>query len=625
MKLKHTTLILSLVFILSNVYAQKTDYKSSKYRFKKSYQVVPDKYQDKWEANVHNLQPPFEANKTYKYFLQKRKQEIEKRFKQKENYNYSYAAKSDDDSLLIEESFEGNSNSGIPNDNTMAISNDGIIVSAINTNIIFYDTKNDTLLKKVALKVFSDTIDTVSTHQYDPKVIYDYQQDRFIIVYLAGSSANSKSNILVGFSSTNNPMDLWHFYALPGDAVNDTSWTDYPAISLSDDELYITGNLLEYGGSWQTSFRQSVIWQIDKYAGFNGEELDAKLYYDIKFDDEYIRNIHPVRGGSKFYGPEMYFLSNKNFTYQSDSIFLIKTSNKINENSELSVNYLKSDVLYGAPPNAKMPNGQNLATNDARVLGAYYQNDHIQFVANTLDTITGNAAIYHGFIYAPETAVNVKGKILSTSNMEFGYPNISYVGTNELSKHAIITFDYTGDTIFPGFASIFVAEEEEYSNIKIIKEGESNINRLMGNLERWGDYSGTQPVYNEEGKIWACGTFGRNLNNYGVYGTWIAKLSKTKEDDPVLPGNKDIDLSVFPNPSANEYVNIEFLLDESQNVEAYLLDANGKLIDIIYTGEVEVGKNVLNFNTSSLNNGMYFLVLRNNKKILSKNKIIVTN
>jgi len=286
---------------------------------------------------------------------------------------------------------------------------------------------------------------------------------------------------------------------------------------------------------------------------------------------------------------------------------------------------LKADQYYGAPPNALMPNGKKLATNDARVLGAYYQNEHIQFVANTIDTATGNAAIYHGFIHRPEIAKTVSANIISDSLLEYGYPNISYVGTNDLSQHAIISFDYSSIATYPGFAAIFVEEENKYSPIQILKQGETSLSVLMGNTQRWGDYSGSQPVYNEEGKVWISGLYGKKLNNFKVYGTWINKLSKISKDKDIVEGNKKIDVSIFPNPTQEDFVYMEILLDEETKINIDVYDINGKLIGKVFNGYSRAGRNKIRFSTASLSNGIYIVKISSDTEVISSKKISIIN
>ena len=105
------------------------------------------------------------------------------------------------------------------------------------------------------------------------------------------------SHVCVAFSTTNNPLDDWNVYMLKGDALNTNHWTDYPAISINEKDLFITGNLLQSGVSWQLGFFQSIIWQIDKMSGYNGNDsLAFNLWSEIKDDSIYLRNIHPARG-----------------------------------------------------------------------------------------------------------------------------------------------------------------------------------------------------------------------------------------------------------------------------------------------------------------------------------------
>ena len=99
------------------------------------------------------------------------------------------------------------------------------------------------------------------------------------------------NHICVAFSTSNNPLDDWNVYMLTGDALGTDHWTDYPAISLTNDELFITGNLLQHNVSWQEGFYQSLIWQIDKTQGYQGNDtLDFNLWSELKDDSVYIRN-----------------------------------------------------------------------------------------------------------------------------------------------------------------------------------------------------------------------------------------------------------------------------------------------------------------------------------------------
>ena len=150
---------------------------------------------------------------------------------------------------LLQTNFRGNSYfNGVPNDNDLAISHGGKIVSVVNSNIFFFE-ESGTPLGDLSLSAWAAPLGLTAV-KYDPRVLYDPVHDRFILVCLNGF-VDSTSAIIVGFSATNDPTGNWHLYALPGDPNGDSLWTDYPIVALNEHELFITGNLLQNDESWQ--------------------------------------------------------------------------------------------------------------------------------------------------------------------------------------------------------------------------------------------------------------------------------------------------------------------------------------------------------------------------------------
>ncbi|RUA31222.1 MAG: hypothetical protein DSY76_01605 [Bacteroidetes bacterium] len=631
---KWITLLFSALLVLFSGGLTKAQSTSASKSFRIACQThfSPKNVKQDYLPHLQHIDSVFVGNATYQSYLKDIKSQISTH-----NYtmihsrssSYERKAANEVDTAVVVDGYEGNHyNGGIPNDNTMAISNDGIVVSAINTNIQFYDTQLDSVLKVISLSKFSDTLTNVSPHQYDPKAIYDYENDRFILVYLAGSKSY-ESNIIVAFSQSNDPMGEWNIYSLPGNPLNDTSWTDYPAISLSHDELFITGNLLKDGGSWQTSFKQSVVWQIDKKTGYNGDSLTTNLHYDIAYNGKNVRNIHPVRGGNAFYGPEVYLLSNQNFALESDTFYLIKIEDNLSSgHADLNLDLLLSDTKYGMPPNAHQPGSKRLATNDARVLGAFYQNGQIQFVGNSLNIYFDGdtnkiAGFYHGVIKDVTNSPKLHLNIYSDQNkadMEYGYPNISYCGLHDESQQSLITVDYASKTHVPSFGSIFFEEDDTYSPLGNLYSGNTRI-YILWSLQRWGDYSGSQPKYNEPGVVWASGTFGKKIGNKQAYGTWIASIKSPKKDVPKAA--KEFSAKAYPNPPVNEMMSVEFHLTKDEEIKIEIVSINGQKVADLYDAQAKAGKNVFTFSTSPLENGLYLLRIYNNDKTLYTKKITI--
>jgi hypothetical protein len=610
--------------------AQNLSYQTKELQVAASGSVQVSMIREDWNVRINNLEGIKEGNETYRQHLMQLKKESAARFPRKDVegkpiQGASLLGTTQIPDPVIQSNFSGNAYSySAPNDNTLAVSNSGQLISAINTNVYFYDLVQDTLLKTTSLTAFASSLTGISQHQYDPKLIYDPHQDRFILVFLAGSSADTTTHIVVAFTQTNDMMGSWNLYALPGNPLNDTSWTDYPAIALTEDELFITVNLLNYGASWQTSFKQSVIWQVDKFAGYQGNALNTKLWSDIEFDQTNIRNLNPIQGADALHGPNIFLLSNRNFSLYTDTIFLLEiTGNLQNPLTQLNINCLKTDVGYGAPPDAKQPKTLNLlATNDARVLGGFIHNQHIQFVANTIDTTTGSAAIYHGFIRYVNTTPIATGVILKEPGFEYGYPNISYTGTNAWSQQAMIGFNHTGDTAYPGVSAIFYDGNGGYSNRVEIKTGTQMINIFSGLYERWGDYTGNQRKYNAPGTVWISGMYGVKVGVSMRLGTQIAEVVSSMADVGVASNARTLEASLFPNP-VTDLFGMEFTLDQPQHVIVEVRALSGQVIHRLYDGSVKAGKNALTFSTQNLPAGTFLVsIIRKDGKVLFSEKVI---
>ncbi len=629
MKASRLFLIIIMSILSVCTYAQKhTTYKTTEFTFAKYNTVNVSTIKPNWNVTLLNLEKSFEGNKAYETSIKKIKMEAELRFPRKnipQNPNKS-AIKTSPDTCVIMKSFEGNLFvNSTPTDNTLAVNNNGMLISDINSSIYIYDTQNDTLLKTFPLSVFSDTL-PFNANQYDPKLLYDPAADKFVMTYLAGT-LDSLSNIVLAFSQTNDPLGFWNLYSIPGNPLSDTSWTDFPAIALSQNELFITVNLLKDTGAWQTSFKQSIIWQIDKNRGYNGDTLHTKLWSEINIGDKPIRNMHPIQGGSALTGPDMYLLSNRNFAIQNDTIFMLHITNILSDtNTVMTITPVLSDRCYGMPPDALQPSNQTFATNDARVLGGFMEHDKIQFVGNCMDTVTGKATVYHGIINNVSTTPSVHLTLMADT-LELGYPNIAYTGNGGTDNSAIISVNYTGKFTNPGFAAYnYNGISGIYSSMGKIKTSSSYVNLFGGtDPERWGDYSGSQRVYNDPGKVWVSGCFGKKINTFTrAHGTWIAQLQKAAPDASIQSYNNihnNSSLTAYPNP-VNDMLFIELHIPYDARIDVSLYDENGRLVKLLLQTNALEGKNLLSFSTQPLANGVYFLQVRDDKQLFLTKKVV---
>jgi hypothetical protein len=500
-------------------------------------------------------------------------------------------------------SFQGNGfNNGTPTDNEVAIGNNGQLISVQNSTVFRYNTNTATSLGLQSLNVFFSGL-TNTASKYDPKVLYDPQANRFIVICLAGY-VSSNTHILVGFSNSDSINGTWHLYELPGNPFNDTLWTDYPMIAVNNNELFITANLLHDNQPWQTGFVETVVWQLNKWDGYSGDSLRTELHSGINTNGRPVRNLCPVEaGGLPTTSPGMYFLSDRNLDASNDTIFLVHISDTANAPTQsVTVQMLESNISYWAPIPADQPGtGGFLQTNDARILGAFLENNQIQFVCATLDTSTGNNGIYHGVIQNPATSPAITCYMYSDTALDYGYPNIAWCGYNSTDNTAMIQFLHASATVNPGFSVMVVDGAGDYSNRLQVKAGLGGVSLINGD-ERWGDYTGIQRRYDAGGTCWVNGYYG---TAGGSHSTWISEIGRYADVSVSEPVSEQMH-TVYPNPF-DDNINITFALDVHKNIRFAVYDMQGRLCEVLVEDEFKAGKHVLSFNTAGLTAGAYMV------------------
>jgi hypothetical protein len=531
--------------------------------------------QDDFMATVYLDEAPFPGGNPDKVLLKTVKTESAVRFPRKSG---KMNEKSSVPVPQIMTGYDVHGGTGIPPDNYLAVSDSGHLASVINSSIYVYQADAGTMLYNKSLSGFTAGLglSTVNGYRFDPKIIYDPVAKRFIAVVLSG--INQFSNLVLAFSKTADPAGEWNLYRLTGNPFQDSTWFDYPAIAITENEFFLTGNQLFFNSSWQTGFNQTIIYQVNKASGYAGDSLVMNLWSGINYVGRPIRNLHPVKGGGSIKGPEQYFLSNRNFAVQNDSIFIAKIHGEIGTPAcSLTVTHAVADIPYGAAPEGRQKGtAKTLATNDGRVLGAFIEGDEIQFVSNSVDTVNGNAAVYHGKITGITSGnYSVTGSLISVDSLDFGYPNITYVEQGTGGHASLISFNHSGPNRFPGFSALYY-DGSAHSDIITLKEGLTFIDRLSQIDQRWGDYSGSQRLWSVPGVAWVEGIYGKG-NAYGCYAVKIGSYNASVADPSQ---SSDFSLNVFPNP-AEHWLHLDFQIPAPGDVRFILTDLSGKQVGVI--------------------------------------------
>lgn len=163
-------------------------------------------------------------------------------------------------SPLPDTTFNGLDDTGnsIPPDVNGAPGPDHIVVT-LNTQVCVQD-RVGTPLKTLSLGAFWSSLPGSGT--FDPKIQYDFHENRWVFVTCAGSEPGS-SRIYLGISADSDPLGDWYLYSYIADPENKV-WFDYPSMGFNNRWIVVSGNMFG-NGSYRT------VYIFDKQAMLNGE------------------------------------------------------------------------------------------------------------------------------------------------------------------------------------------------------------------------------------------------------------------------------------------------------------------------------------------------------------------
>lgn len=155
------------------------------------------------------------------------------------------------------------------------------LIAVVNT-MIEARSKNGALLWRDSLKdFFASASGNLGTSTFDPKVIWDHYENRFVVVTLertdtARGDASNASRILLAVSKTATPATAtsadWNYHAIDSKInISGTDyWADYPGFAVDEKAVYITNNLFTFGATG--TFGGVRLWIVNKgvSGGFYG-------------------------------------------------------------------------------------------------------------------------------------------------------------------------------------------------------------------------------------------------------------------------------------------------------------------------------------------------------------------
>lgn len=368
---------------------------------------------------------------------------------------------------------------------------------------------------------------------YDPKVVYDPWDNRWVMLWHKKWAANEESTLVVMVTSGSTPFGLtgagayWYDVQMIQDnGTGDESWADYYDLGYSSTALTFAGNQFR----WNDTFRWSRIRFVDKAQVYAADPATFYSYSNlvnpdgsttttpraVKMQTSWSESGTPING---------VFINARDGG--GSRLTIRKLTNAFSGSSLVG-----TDINVGSytnPPNAVQPSGDALDTINCRLMIAVATSDSLG--NNGIELFTG---LNTGFDGGADVRCHLF-KINPVANTlkwetQFGSPGFDYWFPSAGA-------DFSGSAYWVFTRTAVTAGNEPEARLVDYNKGVfSNSSTLMRggdgsyNGFRWGDYFGAQldwADYSENfsipgrpSKMWVIG-------EYGEVNSWNTRIAAT--------------------------------------------------------------------------------------------------
>ncbi len=448
-------------------------------------------------------------------------------------------------------------------------------------------------------------IGTLGTTCFDPKVIYDQYQDRFIVVALEQGNPPLQSRILVAVSKGADPNGGWWLHAINSvvSIGGVDCYADYPGLAVDDEAVYVNNNMFNAAGA----FGGVRLWIINKAPTYAGG-LIAYTLHD-PYGEVGQPGLATTTQPTHMYGPEPAGVGTFLVSYSglsdglNEYIDIIRVDNPLGavafDFQQLGPLGNFDNTVPALPDAPQLGNAILIEVNDRRALNAVWRNNNLYMCATVLPPAG-----------APDAGQTTAywWRVNTTVLPALAVADQGFVGANDLGAGATYTFmasvmvDACGNmaigfaasngTIYCGayYATRLAADPPgTIGGTGTLQAGTDWYNRIFsGTRNRWGDYSGLSICPVDQSTFWvyneyAC-TRGTPSGAPPQDGRWCTKLGKFFVCQPV-----SVAITAFDAVAKNGAVELRSLFRSDLGVQAvnvYRSGAEGefRLIETVATG-----------------------------------------
>jgi hypothetical protein len=393
------------------------------------------------------------------------------------------------------------------------------LVNVVNVTVRFHQ-KSGVLQFDDSLANFFASL-SPANFTFDPKVIYDQYEDRFVIVTLEvvddGSCASQSactSRILLAVSDDSDPNGTWYFTAINAEQFFSgyEHWADYPGFAIDEEAVYVTCNMFRYDAGIVVIpddyySKGTRLWIVDKGTGggfYTGAAASVSVYDPYAGFPAYYGTTQPAHiFGTGLSGNVGTFLVSAGWSDGTNEYLQVVRVDSPLGSPVFSQQFVGLGDIESAgslPDAPQAGTGIDVEVNDRRALHAVWRNDSLYATG----TILPNSGPDNGQTTAAWWQIDTSslGTLSLTDQGQIGGEDIASgtytffpsIAVNS-DDHVVIGFAASASSIYPG--SYFTTRLPSYasgvtSGSQVLRAGTDYYYRAFGgSRNRWGDYTGT--------------------------------------------------------------------------------------------------------------------------------------
>jgi hypothetical protein len=422
----------------------------------------------------------------------------------------------------------------IPADTNGAVGPNHLMVT-LNTEVGFQDRKGKVLHRITLNNFWSSVINSGTDVVFDPKVLFDPFEKRWIFVAPANPESAS-SALLVAASKSDDPTGDWSLYSIPTDPSGKL-WFDYPSVGFNKNWVVVQGNMFAISRN-SNEFHSSiyVFKKADLFAGVDSPSTQLLTRSDLGLTQAPEINGDNSDSMSLVESPDV----DSNKVLKLYKIIGDVDHPKLQAGS--TVVNLPDDWDFGPPDDTDFapqndPAGHKLQDNDARALGLVSRNGLLYFVQTAFLPSGGDPT--ESVIQWAQLDPNATNPLQQSGRIDDqdqpggklfrGFPSIA-VNKNE---DVLIGFSRFHGNAFAGASYALLRKSDTSGQFRveaIFKGGNIPYFKTFGGgRNRWGDYSNTVVDPTNDVDFWTVQIYADAHDANGDHwGTWWAHVDPTR-------------------------------------------------------------------------------------------------